>query len=115
KEATSVQCNKDINTIVVSAPRKRYSDDVKGTILLNSLYTNKIAGIDVTDVLEEILERYHSITKELKLSDELVIEFKNILLDRLQNIKEHDYLLDALKSYGEVFNVRLIAAYLHTL
>ena len=115
KVAAIVQGDKDIKTIVVSAPGKRFSDDVKVTDLLIALYTNKIAGIDVTDVLEEILERYRSITKELKLSDELVIEFKNILLDRLQNIKEHDYLLDALKSSGEDFNARLIAAYFQTL
>ena len=83
KVAAIVQGDKDIKTIVVSAPGKRFSDDVKVTDLLIALYSNKVAGIDITDALEEIIERYHSITKELELSDELVVEFKNILLERL--------------------------------
>lgn len=115
KVAAIVKGDRDIKTIVVSAPGKRFDDDVKVTDLLIALYTNKVANMDTTEIIDEILDRYRSITEELSLDTKLVESFEAILNERLNTIEDPAYLLDALKSSGEDFNAQLISSYLNTL
>ncbi|MEY8560429.1 aspartate kinase [Jeotgalicoccus halotolerans] len=115
KVASIVQNDKDIKTIVVSAPGKRRDDDVKVTDMLIALCTNKIAGLDTEEALTEILMRYKSIVEELSIDSSLLDNFESILRDYLNTIEDNDYLLDALKSRGEDFNAQLISAYFNSL
>ncbi|MCK1975626.1 aspartate kinase [Jeotgalicoccus huakuii] len=115
KVAAIVKGDSDIKTIVVSAPGKRFDDDVKVTDLLIALYTNKVANMDTSKIIDEIMDRYRSIAEELSLETKIVESFEAILNDRLNNIEEQAYLLDALKSSGEDFNAQLISTYLNTL
>lgn len=115
KVASIVQSDKDIKTIVVSAPGKRRDDDVKVTDMLIALCTNKIAGLDTEEALTEILMRYKSIVEELSIDSSLLDNFESILRDYLNTIEDNDYLLDALKSRGEDYNAQLISAYFNSL
>ena len=54
--------------IVVSAPGKRYSDDIKVTDLLITIGEKSLAGEDVDQELKAIVERYAQIAEELNLS-----------------------------------------------
>src|SRR5699024_1805881 len=115
KVASIVQNDKDIKTIVVSAPGKRHDDDVKVTDMLIALYTNKITDLDIEDALNEILKRYESIIDELSIDRSLLDDFERILRDYLTTIEDNAALLDALKSRGEDFNARLISTYFQSL
>ena len=54
--------------VVVSAPGKRYSDDIKVTDLLISLGEKCLAGEAVDEELNTIMTRYSSIADELEYS-----------------------------------------------
>ncbi|RIN66825.1 aspartate kinase, partial [Staphylococcus simulans] len=47
--------------IVVSAPGKRHSEDIKTTDLLLRLYEKSVAKLDYQNKKEEIIERYADI------------------------------------------------------
>ena len=115
KVASIVQNDKNIKTIVVSAPGRRHDDDVKVTDMLIALHASKISGLDTEDALSEILKRYESIIDELAVDRSLLDDFENILRSYLTTIEDDEELLDALKSRGEDFNARLISTYFNSL
>ncbi|WP_239749707.1 aspartate kinase [Mammaliicoccus sp. H-M34] len=98
--------------VVVSAPGKRFKEDVKTTDLLIRLYDKVINKLDYSNKLRQIIERYEEIVKELDMDSSILDELKNdlvCLIDAYNNQPER--LLDALKSCGEDFNARIIAQY----
>lgn len=98
--------------VVVSAPGKRFKEDVKTTDLLIRLYDKVINKLDYSNKLRQIIERYEEIVKELEMDYSILDELKNdlvCLIDTYNNQPER--LLDALKSCGEDFNARIIAQY----
>ena len=98
--------------VVVSAPGKRFKEDVKTTDLLIRLYDKVINKLDYSNKLRQIIERYEEIVKELEMDSSILDELKNdlvCLIDAYNNQPER--LLDALKSCGEDFNARIIAQY----
>ncbi|WP_239732825.1 MULTISPECIES: aspartate kinase [unclassified Mammaliicoccus] len=98
--------------VVVSAPGKRFKEDVKTTDLLIRLYDKVINKLDYSNKLRQIIERYEEIVKELEMDSSILDELKNdlvCLIDTYNNQPER--LLDALKSCGEDFNARIIAQY----
>ena len=93
--------------VVPSAPGKRFSADTKVTDLLYACYDKAEEGVDFSDVLAEIKERFYEIIKGLNLDLSLEEEFKQI---------EADFKAQAGKEYaasrGEFLNGKVMAAYL---
>lgn len=98
--------------VIVSAPGKRNSDDIKVTDLLIQLYDKVLLSEKYDNELNDILHRFESIENELGLTTTLTPIFKKQLLDFIQKYNNQPLrLLDAIKSSGEDFNAQLIAAY----
>lgn len=108
--------DKDIRAVVVSAPGKRYDDDIKVTDLLIDLYQKyKNKDPKYKDQIEIILRRYEEIITDLNIDDKLLDKFRSILNNHLVEIDDSFYLENAIKSCGEDFNARLIAEYIRSL
>lgn len=104
--------NEQRKIVIVSAPGKRYTEDVKVTDLLIQLYDKVLLSEKYDNELNDILHRFESIEDELGLTTSLTPLFKTQLLDFIQKYNNQPLrLLDALKSSGEDFNAQLIAAY----
>ncbi|KAB7706637.1 aspartate kinase [Bacillus aerolatus] len=98
--------------VVVSAPGKRFDDDIKVTDLLISLANASLSGNDAEKELQAVVERYADIAAGLGLGDEIVQVIEQDLRDRIGQSKENrDLFVDQLKASGEDNNAKLIAAY----
>lgn len=112
KVAKIVQNDPDIGAVVVSAPGRRFDDDIKVTDLLIALHANKITGLPYNEALDAILSRYEEIITGLGIDFNMLNTFRETILSYLQNVTDNDRLLDALKSCGEDFNAQMLAEYL---
>ncbi|WP_339252629.1 aspartate kinase [Sporosarcina sp. FSL W8-0480] len=107
-----VTSNIDRKIIVVSAPGKRFSDDIKVTDLLIKLAEKALSNEDTEVELNEVVNRFRGIANDLGLSDDIVETIKHDLQDRLSQDKEDSLLfMDTMKAAGEDNNAKLIAAY----
>lgn len=107
-----VTSNIDRKIIVVSAPGKRFSDDIKVTDLLIKLGEKALANEATEAELNEVVNRFRGIANDLGLSDDIVETIKHDLQDRLSQDKEDSLLfMDTMKAAGEDNNAKLIAAY----
>lgn len=98
--------------VVVSAPGKRFSDDIKVTDLLIRLADKALANEETGTELQEVVNRYRSIAEGLGLDENIVDIIEKDLLQRLARDKEDAVLfMDHLKASGEDNNAKLIAAY----
>lgn len=99
--------------VVVSAPGKRYSEDKKVTDMLISLAEASHNGENTDSILNEIVERYASISSNLGLGKDIINLIKEDLTQRI-NTKTESYgkFVDLLKAAGEDNNAKLIACYL---
>jgi len=98
--------------VVVSAPGKRYSDDIKVTDLLISLGEKTLAGTNADEELKAILKRYSTIADELNLSSSIMDKIKQNLLAIMNQDKKNPVLfIEAMKASGEDNNAKLVAAY----
>lgn len=99
--------------VVVSAPGKRFSSDKKVTDMLITLANQAIVEGDYTQELMDVVARYESIAKDLKLGQEIVDEIKDDLLKRVQSPKTNqNKFIDLLKAAGEDNSAKLVANYL---
>ncbi|MFT8311997.1 MAG: aspartate kinase [Sporolactobacillus sp.] len=97
--------------VVVSAPGKRYSDDIKVTDLLISCAEKYLNGQDAHQLVETILNRYESIAQELHLSNEVIGKISDDLLTLLSGDKSNPAsFIEAVKASGEDNNAKLVAA-----
>lgn len=107
-----INTNEERRIIIVSAPGKRFADDIKVTDLLIQLYDKVLISENYDNELNRVLERFKSIEQSLELQTSLIDKFRIQLNEYIQNYNNHPLrLLDALKSAGEDFNAQLIAAY----
>lgn len=98
--------------VVVSAPGKRFSDDIKVTDLLIDCAEKVLAGEEIESEFATIIERYASIARELEISLDIIDTISHDLKALLNGNKEKpDRFLDAIKASGEDNNAKLIAAY----
>ncbi|MCM3442614.1 aspartate kinase [Metabacillus halosaccharovorans] len=98
--------------VVVSAPGKRYSDDIKVTDLLIECAEKHLANENADGVFQTIIERYASIVKELSIPLDIVETISNDLKALLAGDKSKpESYLDAVKASGEDNNAKLIAAF----
>ncbi len=96
--------------IVVSAPGKRHSQDIKVTDLLIAAASERLMGKIGASECAEAIERYRSIASELELPDEVVEPIAKDLTQRLENSTTDKYLyMDMMKAGGEDNCARLIA------
>lgn len=99
--------------VVVSAPGKRFSNDIKVTDLLIRLGEKALSNGDTEKELCEVVDRYRGITEGLGLSEQIVHIIEEDLRYRLSQDKEDSSLyIDTLKAAGEDNNAKLIANYL---
>ena len=98
--------------VVVSAPGKRNSDDIKVTDLLIAAAERELSGESGKALIDDVLARYASIAEELNIGGTVIEEIQNSLLNLLQadQSKPKRY-VDALKASGEDNNAKLVAAY----
>ena len=96
--------------IVVSAPGKRYSQDIKVTDLLIAAASQRLAGKIGASECAEVIERYRSIASELELPPEVIEPIARDLTERLENsTTDADLYMDTMKAGGEDNCARLIA------
>lgn len=104
-----VKTDKERRVVVVSAPGKRYDSDTKVTDLLIQCAKAVLKGSGPSPYLEEVLERYASIAKELDLSSDIITNIKNDLLDLITTSSNKDSFMEAMKASGEDNNAKLVA------
>ena len=96
--------------IVVSAPGKRYSQDIKVTDLLIAAASQRLTGKIGASECAEVIERYRSIATELELPPEVMDPIARDLTERLENsTTDADLYMDTMKAGGEDNCARLIA------
>ena len=93
--------------VILSAPGKRFSDDVKVTDMLYKCYGAAVKGKKFTDLLKDIQERYNEIIEGLGLTLSLEKEFE-IIRDNFAKKAGRDY----AASRGEYLNGIIMANYL---
>lgn len=107
KAAAIIKADESRRYAVVSAPGKRFSDDIKVTDMFYACYEKAKKGEDFGDVFSQIKMRYNGIIKDLGLS---------LNLDREYAIIEGCLLGNAGRDYaasrGEYLNAVIIAEYL---
>lgn len=100
--------------VVVSAPGKRYKDDIKVTDLLIKYAQATLKGQDSSQIKNAIFARYEEIGHYFGLKDNELKVINDILTDLPnQNYPTGDYLLANFKAHGERLNARLIALILN--
>lgn len=102
-----IQSSPERRFIVVSAPGKRFPEDVKVTDLLLDCYARAVAGESFAEQLDQIRARFRSILDDLKMSfpldDELEVLEQSLLTDPME---------DYAASRGEYLTARIMAKYL---
>ena len=93
--------------IVASAPGKRNSGDTKVTDLLYKCYALAANEEDVTNVFEQIKQRYTDIIEDLGIELDLTPAFEKIRQSLLHNTGR-----DYIASRGEYLNAMILAKYL---
>ena len=93
--------------IVVSAPGKRSSDDIKVTDLLYQCYNAAVKGEDFEPSLLQIRERFEKIIRDLELEFDIDSEIETIR-KHLQGDPEKDY----MASRGEYLSAKVFACHL---
>jgi aspartate kinase len=78
KVADIIKSDPERRFVVPSAPGRRFPDDTKVTDMLYKTYELAAKGGDITDIFEQIKNRYNDIIKELALNMSLDIEFAKI-------------------------------------
>ena len=104
--------DKDRKVVVVSAPGKRYSEDIKVTDLLIACAEHVLETGDGGEFFDAVIQRYTSIATELDLDKEIIEiitdDLSKLLADRS---KSKVHFLESVKASGEDNNAKLIAAY----
>ncbi|MCJ1777598.1 aspartate kinase [Mammaliicoccus sciuri] len=112
KVVNIINADDERKIVVVSAPGKRFKDDIKTTDLLIRLYEKVINQLDYSNKLSQIVGRYEEIVTELDMDRSILDEIKRHLLNLIDVYHDKpERLLDGLKSCGEDFNAQLIAQY----
>lgn len=116
KVANIVKSNPERKIVVVSAPGKRFGEDIKVTDLLIDLADEALKNGNVQDKLQTVVDRYKDIAKGLDLDDKIVEVITKDLQDRVAADQSNKELfIDSLKASGEDNNAKLVAAYFNSI
>lgn len=120
--ASSAQVRKVVNIIkadparrfvVVSAPGKRNSQDIKVTDLLVALYQGRLANQEVTPIIDQIVERYQEIGAPYKVDNGILRQIHKDLQSLLDiPFENNPHFYDTVLASGEDNNAKLIAGIL---
>src|SRR5579875_2746387 len=98
--------------VVVSAPGKRFPEDIKVTDLLIECADLVLRGRDPKEQVEAVIARYQAIAEELAIPSQIIMEIRQDLSDRLNSDqRKPDRFIDLLKASGEDNNAKLVASY----
>ncbi|MFX3623163.1 MAG: aspartate kinase [Ectobacillus sp.] len=98
--------------VVVSAPGKRFKDDIKVTDLLISCAEQYIASGDGQEQFQAVIARYRDIADYLGLSHEIIDKISMDLLEIVHGDRSNpEKFMDAVKASGEDNCAKLVAAY----
>ncbi|WP_102692427.1 aspartate kinase [Rummeliibacillus pycnus] len=116
KVAAIVKADVTRKIVVVSAPGKRYSEDIKVTDLLIELAEAVIAGSKYEDKLLNVVARYKENAEGLGLNPSITEAILTDLHARIEEASKvsDEYLLDTLKASGEDNNAKMIAQYFNS-
>ena len=105
-----VKADPERRIVVVSAPGKRFSDDIKVTDLLIALANAVIAGQPHENELAAVVGRYAEMQKALGLETSVVGEIEADLRQRISDRSANDaQFLDTIKASGEDNNAKIVA------
>mgnify|MGYP004565880185 FL=1 len=107
KVADIVRADPARRYVVVSAPGKRFSDDIKVTDMLYTCYEKAARGENIDEYFAAIEERYNGIIQDLNLNVSLNEEFKAIKNSFIGKAGR-----DYAASRGEYLNGILFASYI---
>ena len=102
-----IEKDKKRRIVVVSAPGKRFKQDSKVTDLLYLLWSHVKYGVDASNIIADIKERYLEIKNALNLSVDVERDFE-IIMQNVKNGAGEEYLV----SRGEFLCAKLMASYL---
>lgn len=112
KVASIIKADPARRIVVVSAPGKRHSGDVKVTDLLIRLASAALMGESIQQPLQAVIDRYTEIADELGLDRDIIDIIRADLTGRLRaDSGQHDLYIDSIKAAGEDNSAKLIAAY----
>lgn len=105
-----VMADADRRFVVVSAPGKRSSDDIKVTDLLIQCAEDYLEKGEISDAFEAIVGRFKDIQEELDLDVSVVERIANDLRSRLTaDCSDRNHFLDSLKAAGEDNCAKIVA------
>ncbi|NLL68165.1 MAG: aspartate kinase [Clostridiaceae bacterium] len=115
KVCSIITSDKDRRVVVVSAPGKRFDDDIKVTDLLIDCANKYLSNGDYTTVLNQIIDRYAEIAKDLGLNDHIIKDIENNLKTRVSlSYNSAEKFMDRMKAAGEDNAARLVANYMES-
>lgn len=116
KVCSIITSDKDRRVVVVSAPGKRFDNDYKVTDLLIDCAKKYLSNGDYDSLLNQIVERYAEIAKDLGLNDHIIKDIENNLKTRVSmSYHSADKFMDRMKAAGEDNAARLVACYMESL
>lgn len=116
KVANIVKSNPERKIIAVSAPGKRFGDDIKVTDLLIDLADAALKNSEVSIKLKTVVDRFREIADELGLDDTICEVIANDLQERIAYDKTvPELFIDNIKASGEDNNAKLIAEYFNSI
>lgn len=99
--------------VVVSAPGKRFKEDIKVTDLLIACANAMLQKGECSAELDAVVSRYAEIAEELSLDSDIVRQIRDDLSERVNKDKSNkDKFIDCLKAAGEDNCAKLVAKYL---
>lgn len=105
--ASIIKSDSERKFVVVSAPGKRFSDDIKITDLLYTCYKDSVEKGNCSETFSKIKKRFYTIVEELGVD----LDIESILTETETQI-ETKKSADFTASRGEYLNARIIAALL---
>jgi len=104
-----VQADPTRRFVVVSAPGKRYADDIKVTDLLISLYETCRDGQDPSELIETIYSRYEAIGTSFKVDEAILKQIYKDIQSLVDMPVDSRHFYDTVLASGEDNNAKLIA------
>ncbi len=115
KVCNIIKADESRRVVVVSAPGKRFDDDIKVTDLLISCAEKRLSGENTDAALALIVERFAGMADELNLDEQVVREITDNLTACVNgDIEDAERFMCEMKAAGEDNSARLVAAALRS-